>query len=210
MSKWYVVWVGAEPGIYDSWDECKDLVEGFPGAKYKAYNTFEGALNAYRGDYNDEIKILRTIAAGPATRVNYEAIDEIPRGSVAVDAACSGNPGVMEYRGVDIDTGAEIFHKKFALGTNNIGEFLAIVHALAFFEQRGMGNITIFSDSKIAQGWVAKKSCGTKLAQSDATATLLEVVRRAENWLHTHTPTNPIKKWKTDEWGEIPADFGRK
>ena len=45
----------------------------------------------------------------------------------AVDAACSGNPGPMEYRGIDLATGAEIFHFGPVHGTNNIGEFLAIV-----------------------------------------------------------------------------------
>ena len=186
------------------------MVVGYPGAQYKSYNTYEAALKAYRGNYEDEIKVLRNIARGPSEQINYAAIPEIGPGCVAVDAACSGNPGAMEYRGVDIDTGAEIFHKSFPLGTNNIGEFLAIVHALALFHKNGMGHITIFSDSKIAQGWVAQRTCRSKLAESDQTRELLDIVKRAETWLQTHTPTNPVKKWKTEEWGEIPADFGRK
>ena len=33
--------------------------------------------------------------------------------SIAVDAACSGNPGELEYRGVDLQTGEEIFRQRF-------------------------------------------------------------------------------------------------
>ena len=59
----------------------------------------------------------------------------------AVDAGCSGNPGPMEYRGVDMRTGKQIFHFGPIQGTNNIGEFLAIVHALALMEQRASQTI---------------------------------------------------------------------
>lgn len=128
----------------------------------------------------------------------------------AVDAGCSGNPGPMEYRGVDLATGAEIFHFGPIKGTNNIGEFLAIVHALALMEKQGMADMTIYSDSVNAQLWVRKKECKTKLERTPQTEKALELVRRAEIWLRTHTFRVPILKWETREWGEIPADFGRK
>ena len=38
----------------------------------------------------------------------------------------------------------------------------------------------------------------------------LDLIERAEKWLKTNTYTTPILKWETSEWGEIPADFGRK
>ena len=56
----------------------------------------------------------------------------------AVDAACSGNPGPMEYQCIDLATGAQVFHFGPIHGTNNIGEFLAIVHALALMEKQGI------------------------------------------------------------------------
>lgn len=128
----------------------------------------------------------------------------------AVDAACSGNPGPMEYRGVDLATGQQVFHFGPLRGTNNIGEFLAIVHALALMEQRGMTGYTIYSDSVNAQIWVKKQQCKTKLEMTPETMKTLELVRRAETWLRTHAFRVPIVKWDTKEWGEIPADFGRK
>ena len=128
----------------------------------------------------------------------------------AVDAACSGNPGPMEYRGVDLNTGRQIFHFGPMHGTNNIGEFLAIVHALARLERQGMNRHVIYSDSVNAQLWVKKMQCKTKLEMNDQTRQLHDIITRAENWLRTHSFRVPILKWDTKNWGEIPADFGRK
>lgn len=127
----------------------------------------------------------------------------------AVDAACSGNPGPMEYRGIDLATGEQVFHYGPVRGTNNIGEFLAIVHALVLMEQRGIKK-AIYSDSYNAILWVNKRQCKTKLERTPQTAELYNVIARAEHWLATHRYTTPIIKWETQKWGEVPADFGRK
>ncbi len=134
---------------------------------------------------------------------------EVTANAWAVDAACSGNPGPMEYRGVDLATGAVVFHYGPVHGTNNIGEFLAIVHALALMEQKGIRK-TIYSDSRNAILWVEKKKCKTKLEVSPKTMQLHNVIKRAESWLQTHSFRAPILKWETKRWGEVPADFGRK
>lgn len=128
----------------------------------------------------------------------------------AVDAGCSGNPGPMEYQAVDLATGARVFHFGPLHGTNNIGEFLAIVHALALMEKQGIKDKVIYSDSYNAILWVKKKQCKTKLERTPQTAKLYEIIARAEQWLRTHNVTTPIIKWETSKWGEIPADFGRK
>ena len=127
-----------------------------------------------------------------------------------MDAGCSGNPGPMEYQAVDLQTGAKVFHFGPIKGTNNIGEFLAIVHALALMEQKGIRDKVIYSDSVNAQLWVRKMQCKTKLERNPETEKAYELVQRAELWLRTHAFRVPILKWETKEWGEIPADFGRK
>lgn len=208
--KWYVVWQGTEPGICDSWAECELRVKGFPGARYKAYNSQQEAVEAFRNDPG-EMDILRAIARAPREFVNYDAIPEIVHDSIAVDGACSGNPGLMEYRGVDIPSRVELFHQgPFPDATNNIGEFLAIVHALALFANQGNDHTAIYSDSKTALAWIRARQCRTKLARTDANVRLFEIIARAERWLATHTWRNALLKWNTSEWGEIPADFGRK
>lgn len=135
---------------------------------------------------------------------------EVTASAWAVDAACSGNPGKMEYRAVDLATGAVVFHFGPLYGTNNIGEFLAIVHALALMEQRGIKGLTIYSDSFTAQTWVRKMQCKTKLERNVKTEKLHQMIARAENWLRTHSFRVPVIDWDTRRWGEIPADFGRK
>jgi len=209
--KFYVVWVGHATGVFDSWQECKLQVSNFPGAKYKSFDSQQEAIEAYRGDASDYIGVLKAIAAHRPSIVNYSSIPEIPRGSIAVDAACSHNPGPVEYRGVDIDTGQQLFHVgPLAGGTNNIGEFLAIVHALAMLEKQHRGNVTIFSDSRTAQAWVRNRHARTTITPTPENAPVRNLIARAETWLKTHHPVNRILKWDTDRWGEIPADFGRK
>ena len=135
---------------------------------------------------------------------------EVSAQAWAVDAACSGNPGPMEYRCVDLATGAVVFHFGPMHGTNNIGEFLAIVHALTMMERDGIKGKAIYSDSHNAILGGKKKQCKTKLERTPRTEQLYQIIARAENWLRTHRVTTPILKWETQKWGEVPADFGRK
>lgn len=209
--KFYVVWAGHSPGVYDSWEECKLQTDNFPGARFKSFNSQEEAVMAYRGNPADYLEIFRAMGARTKPIVNYSAIPEIIPGSIAVDAACSRNPGPVEYRGVDIASGHQIFHVgPLPGGSNNMGEFLAIVHALAMLDKAGRPDITIYTDSQTAMSWVRKKKANTKIAPTPENSRIRELVARAEQWLLTHTPQNRLVKWDTERWGEIPADFGRK
>ena len=205
--KFYVVWEGHKPGVYSSWDECKRQVEGVAGAKYKSFESREEADNAFKSNY---WKFVQKTTAAPKTTAKPSK-STIIQGSVAVDAACSGNPGLMEYQGVWTADGRQLFHiGPLQDGTNNIGEFLAIVHALAMLKQQNMPNLPIYSDSKTAQGWVKKGKCNTKLEATGRNEKIFDLIQRAEHWLAVNKITNPILKWETEAWGEIPADFGRK
>ena len=204
--KYYVVWKGVSPGIYTSWTDCQLQIKGYDGAQYKSFDTLEEAEHA--------------LASSPFHYIGKNAFqkEDTPKqlpenfdmNCVAVDAACSGNPGPMEYRGVYLSTGQEIFHFGPVYGTNNIGEFLAIVHALALMKQKNI-SMTIYSDSRNALSWIKQKKCKTKLERTTKTEELFQMIERAENWLKTHTYSEiPVLKWETEEWGEVPADFGRK
>lgn len=206
--KYYTVWKGKRPGIYESWDDCKAAISGSKGAEFKSFSSFAEAKKAFQGQYSD-YKGKKTGGNGlsPAER---SRLGEPDYNSIAVDAASSGNPGVMEYQGVDPQTGKRLFHQgPFQEGTNNIGEFLAIVHALAFLKQRNSTR-AVYTDSRTAMAWVRKKTCNTKLAQTPANKPLFELIRRAEKWLRDTSYDTRILKWETKAWGEIPADFGRK
>lgn len=205
--KYYVVWEGNNPGIYDSWTDCQLQIKGYPNAKYKSFKTLEEAEGAFTSSYDDYIAFGAKPSKPKPLPTEFE--NEIVWDSIAVDAACSGNPGVMEYQGVDTKNKSQIFHKKFSLGTNNIGEFLAIVHALAMFKQLGK-DTPIYTDSKTAMSWVRKKKVNTKLARNAKTELIYQLIERAEKWLKSNTYKNELLKWNTERWGEIPADFGRK
>ena len=201
--KWYVVWKGIEPGVYKSWSECKQQIEGFEGARYKSFETQIQAVEAYRSDYRNYIVNKKT------KDLHIFSTSIIPN-SLSVDAACSGNPGKMEYRGVYTETGEEIFRiGPFEEATNNIGEFLALVHGLALLKKQD-SSIPIYSDSVNAIKWVKNKKCKTLLKSCEANEPVFELIRRAEKWLNENAYPNLMLKWETGEWGEIPADFGRK
>lgn len=212
--KYYVVWEGHAPGIYESWDECRAQTEGYPGATFKAYNDLTEATEAYRGDPREQLAFARALKnqmkAG-ATCADYSAFPEIRLDAVAVDGACAGNPGAMEYRCVRVADGVEIFHVgPLQGGTNNIAEYLALIHAAAMLEKRGQTDVPIYSDSRTAQAWIRRGHSNSTLQPDGLNTPVLAMLERADKWLGSNTIKNPILKWDTERWGEIPADFGRK
>lgn len=209
--KYYVIWEGRATGVFDSWEECKLYTENYPGAKFKAYPSQEAAVEAYRGDPAEQLGLLKSIATYTPPVVSYDAIPEINQDSLAVDAACSGNPGPVEYKGVWVRTGQTIFQAgPFEGGTNNIGEFLALVHGLALLKRQGRPTVPIYTDSRTARAWVRNRKVKTTLERVPQNEPLFELVDRALVWLERNTFANPILVWDTRAWGEIPADFGRK
>ncbi len=202
--KYYVVWKGKTPGVYHTWADCQKQVVGFEGAQYLSFENLGDAEVAFTKNpwtYLNKGNAAAKKSATPAAGI-------IPE-SLSVDAACSGNPGVMEYRGVHTHTKEEYFRLKFPLGTNNIGEFLAIVHGLALLKQKGVPN-PIYTDSKTAMAWLKTKKCKTKLERNSQTEELFQLIGRAEKWLAENTYKTTVLKWDTENWGEIPADFGGK
>ena len=208
--KYYVVWEGVKPGIYDTWTEAKLNISGFPNAKYKSFKTKTEAEIAFSeglSTFVEESQTSKKSRTKKPPKANSPLIDQR---ALSVDAACSGNPGIMEYRAVWVKDGTELFKQgPFKWGTNNIGEFLALVHALALFNKKNI-DLPIYTDSRTALAWLRKKKVNTKLARKSENKILFELIARAEKWLHNNTYKNTILKWDTKEWGEIPADFGRK
>jgi len=206
--KYYVVWKGKSPGVYPSWEACKEQIAGVKGAQYMSFPTRPEAEKAYNNRY-EEYKGKAKKEPSLSAR-ELLAIGEPNYHSISVDAASGGNPGKMEYRGVDTKTRKLLFRQgPFQEGTNNIGEFLAIVHGLAYLKERKSDRL-LYTDSRTAISWVRKKKCRTQLRPTPTNEKLFDLVKRAEDWLATNPYSTPIVKWETRAWGEIPADFGRK
>ncbi|QHT59034.1 ribonuclease H [Paenibacillus lycopersici] len=223
--KFYVVWVGRQPGVYASWSECQEQINKFDDAKFKSYESRAEAEEAYRGGWKKYWgqgagRAKSASGAGAAKSgggqfrrkpaASGDEPGEIDYDSISVDVGTSGNPGPVEYKGVDTRTGEVIFAvgpvKK---GTNNLGEFLAIVHALALLKQQGSSK-TVYSDSMNALKWVKQKNVSTTLPRDASTAEIWDMVDRAVRWLQTNAYSNKVLKWQTKQWGEIKADYGRK
>lgn len=211
--KFYVVWQGREPGVYTSWGACQAQISGYSGAKYKSFSTLSEAKIAYQqsadqhwGKGGNSLKKSAT----PVIDIDELAGLGVDMTAWCVDAACKGNPGQLEYQGVELSSGINLFRMgPYPEGTVNIGEFLAIVHALALLHEK-QPNTPVYSDSRIGITWVKQGKCKTKLSPSNESRRLFGLIARAEKWLAEHRWTNPLLKWETRRWGEIPADFGRK
>ena len=201
--KYYVVWKGRKPGIYTTWAECEAQVKGFAGAEYKSFPNREMAENAFRNVYED-------YKGKPGTNQQWLFAPKKPiLPSICVDAACSGSPGPVEYQGVLTEKGEQIFHAgPFPDGTNNVGEFLAIILAMDWLITKKL-NWPIYSDSLSAMSWVKAGKCNTNLTRLPSNKLLFDFISRAEEALTTYQGFK-ILKWDTKAWGEIPADFGRK
>ena len=198
--KFYVVWKGNNPGVYFSWTECQNEIKNVKGALYKSFKNLEEAKDAFSNGYENykKSKNIKNLDDGPDLN------------SISVDAASSGNPGLMEYQGVDTKTKEVLFKMgPFKNATNNIGEFLALVHGIAMMENQKKKKI-IYSDSITAISWVNKKKCQTKLKRNEENKDVFILIERAILWIKKNNFSVKIKKWETKLWGEIPADFGRK
>lgn len=206
--KYYVVWDGRETGVFDSWESCKQQVAGYPRAIYKSFATEEQANEAFYEDSKDYIgkEKKRPTLTEEEKRLYGEPIQE----SISVDGASSSSSGLSEYRGVCTHNAQEIFRKgPFADGTNNLMEFLALVHALSYCKQKGL-LLPIYSDSRTAMAWVRNKKIKTVQPRTEKNKKLFELIDRAIKWLNENDYSNRILKWETKAWGEIPADFNRK
>jgi len=204
--KYYVVWRGFRPGIYNTWEACKEQVHGYEGAQYKSFSSLEEAKRVFEKSY-EEVSELK----GKKNLQELTTDRKPVLNSLSVDAACKGNPGILEFRGVYTDTGTEVFRRgPYTDGTVNIGEFLAIVLGMAWLKKHKL-KMPIYSDSRTAIAWVRKKQINTRLTWTKENQELLHAVQSALKWLKENDYSDiPILKWDTGLWGEIPADYGRK
>ena len=208
--KYYVVWEGKKRGIFTSWNDCKKQIEGFTGARYKSFKTKTLAKKAFNGNYEEYIgKNIHE------TTLSKEALAKIGKpilNSIAVDGACNSK-GDAEYQGVYTDTKTLLFKQgPFKGGSNNLMEFLALVHGLAWLKKNKL-DLPIYSDSRTAIGWVWKKTIKTTIKKTKENKEIFDLVDRGIVWLKNNPEmisNKYILKWETKAWGEIPADFGRK
>lgn len=209
--KYYVVWNGRKKWVFNNRPQAEKSVRWFPSAQFKSFLTKAEADSAFAGDYEDYKGVdTKWQQLSDAEKSRYGQPD---KNSICVDAACSGNPWDLEFRGVDLKTKKELFrYGPFKNWTTNIGEFLAlVVGAKLIVENASHHDKTLYSDSKIALWRLQKGKCRTQLQQTPQNDQIFQRIQKAEEWLSRHDiSTLSIKKRHTKAWGEIPSDFGRK
>lgn len=142
---------------------------------------------------------------------------------MAVDASRVGDHyGPVEWQGVvrRSDDWAPCFNSEvYTPGTNNIGEFLAIVDALKLKRSDKESFYALYSDSTVALTWLCKKKSRPNLKKGRREKILPELLRKCDeanqwlqeesDWIDDLVSRGLIRQWMK-QFGENPADFGRK
>lgn len=193
--KFYVVWVGKKKGIFETWDECKQSIQGVSGAKFKSFSSKIRAQAEYYGE---------TCSPNPGEM------------ALTVDGACKGSTGEGEFRGVLLPSKTEVFrYGPYSGATNNIMEYLAAIRGLKWIESRGL-RIPVYTDSATALHWIKdspQSECATS-ASVPSDSVLFSNISKSKAWINSRVKKAELlgclRKWDTAVYGEIPADFGRK
>ncbi len=207
--KYYAVWAWRQTGIFWTWEECKKSVEWYVWALYKSFSSHEECKVALRRPSAEYIGT--TAKPGAPTESEKQKYGTPIMESISVDGAWNTISGWCEYQWVMTnDTETKILNGwPYADGTNNIVEFLGIVHALRYCKENEL-TLPIYTDSQTAISWVKAKNARTKQPRNAKNFELFRLLDQAVLWLKQNDYKNPILKWETKIWGEIPADFGRK
>ena len=148
--KFYAVKIGKTPGVYETWAECQNQINGFSGAVYKGFVTKEEALAFVGKDGREQKKHEETQA------IAY------------VDGSYDSIANAFSYGIVLFDNGQEMhFSKKFVdddlSEMNNVaGEIKGAEAAIQYCLDNNISSVTIYHDyegiSKWCNGdWKAKK-----------------------------------------------------
>lgn len=206
MTQFYGVWVGRKPGIYTTWPDCQAQTSGYSGAKFMKLNakTMEEAQAEY-----DRLAEGHNISKAIKKETSVsKAQDDV----LTVDGASNGTH--CEYQAVWHPSREQAFaSKRFENGTNNIAEFLGLVHAIKYLMEHNKP-LKVYTDSVTAMAWIRDKKANTTAhLTGKATNELTQLITEAEQFLQQNAAIlnkAEILKWDTKHWGEIPADYGRK
>lgn len=158
--KFYVVWKGRKPGIYTRWDQCKAMVDGFAGAKYKSFASMAEAEAAFGSSVAPAFKSSKPASQTKKSHGNkslsQEAIDVMPEQvKIFTDGACEPNPGEAGT-GLAVYVDNKISELWFGLyqpmGTNNTAELQGLQQALEMAKAKiaqGL-SVAIYCDSRYA------------------------------------------------------------
>ena len=140
-NKYYAVKVGKNPGIYMTWDECKEQVNKYPKAEFKSFTTMEEA-HAFMENKTVEVEI-----DSKDTAVAY--VD----GSFNVDTMVYGYGVVMMYHGREEYYKGSGNEENMSAMRNVAGEILGATYAMKYAYDHDIKNLVIYHDYEGIAKW---------------------------------------------------------
>ncbi|MBR1772987.1 MAG: ribonuclease H family protein [Eubacterium sp.] len=151
-SKYYAVRKGLVPGIYNSWEECKNNVHGFPGAEYKSFKTLEEA-KAYLGDISsDTEKASQDLVEYLSSKMTSSAIAYVD-GSYNV-ATGEYAYGMLIFHAGKLYEECKSFDDPEMSSMRNVaGEIQGAARAMAYSVENGIDSLDIYYDYAGIEKW---------------------------------------------------------
>lgn len=147
--KYYAVRTGKKPGIYNTWEECKAVVDGYPGAQYKSFKTREEA-EAFAGVSG---------AAGIEKKEKAATDIDGTKAYAFVDGSYHAKTGVYGYGGFLVHDGKrEILQgngndAEMASMRNVAGEICGSMAAMKKAVELGLKELVIYYDYMGIEMW---------------------------------------------------------
>lgn len=150
--KYYAVRIGKTPGIYFTWDDCKAVTDGYPGAKYKSFTSLEEAEAFVKGEAesnSDERENLQMKILGDTTDKNYAFVD----GSYNVATGVYGYGGFLISQGQKYVLQGSGNEEEMASMRNVAGEILGSMAAIEKAMELGLKKIDVYYDYMGIEKW---------------------------------------------------------
>ena len=156
MAKYYAVKVGKQPGIYTSWEACKNNVHGYPNAIYKSFPSLQDAEAYMRGE------LLRN---GPViSNTKNINLNNPPENTLIayVDGSCLEDyrysyGAVLVYLNQNGEKEEvfrrEAYHDEMTYMRNVSGEITGSMKAIEFAKEKGLNNVIIYHDYQGIASW---------------------------------------------------------
>lgn len=146
--KFYAVKKGKVPGIYTSWEACKSMVHGFPGAVYKSFPTREEA-EAFAGVTKTDISSAAGDLSWGKLPDNYAFVD----GSFNSATSVYGYGGFLVTKGERHVISGNGNDPQMASMRNVAGEVLGSMEAVQKAVELGLCDLTIYYDYMGIEMW---------------------------------------------------------
>lgn len=195
MSKYYVVWRGHSPGIYENWNACKAQVKGFKYSYYRVFPTFKSANEAF-GLSLTEFKRRQQFK---------ENTFNLRPNSIVVSSKYEEKNMETVFTAFKVGDPPEILFRTAICGksTHNIVQFLALAASIKYCYENGLKS-PIYSDNPVALKWIRDRKINSQVIRSDRNQEVFDLVDEAIYWLNCNSYNNQLIEWDVEKHGYLP------